>query len=141
LAVAVGALSLAWYLMKRKLKSTNPKVRKLAKYFFNWHTWAGWIAFAIILAHGVYFVLTEFGEDDTITGIIAFAFMVSLIIVGLFLQAKRSKTKRMTHFVLAIVWCVATVIHAEDAIPLLLVVLGGSFALVWLLEKRGNEGG
>ncbi len=135
-AIALGGLSLAWVLMKRKMASKVPLVRKISKWFYKWHAYAAWGAFVLVIAHGIFFVLTEFLEDDTITGILAFAILVAIIIYGLMLTRRRKPKTRKTHLILAFSWVVITFIHAGDTLPIILAVVAGSWLLVWYIERR-----
>lgn len=136
LAVISGALSLSWYLMKRKRVSKIPPVRKTANLFYRLHTYTGWVALALVIAHGAYFLVVEKFEDDTISGLLAFGLLLTLAIYGILLNRHRLPRYRRVHFILALVWVVATVIHAGDAIPLLVVVVGLSYGYLWWLERK-----
>ncbi len=136
LAVVLGALSLSWYLMKRKRVSKTMQVRKVANFFYRLHTYAGWSALVLVVAHGAYFVVYEWLDDETITGLLAFVTLVALAVYGVLLSRHRLPKNRRVHFALAVGWVVLTIIHAGDAIPLLLVVVGASYGLIWMLERR-----
>jgi hypothetical protein len=136
LAIVLGALSLSWYLMKRKRVSKIMPVRKTANVFYRLHTYAGWSALVLVVAHGVYFFVYEWLDGDTISGLFAFVTFVALAVYGVLLSRRRLPKNRRIHFVLALVWVVLTIIHAGDAIPLLIVVVGASYGLIWFLERR-----
>jgi hypothetical protein len=136
LAVVLGALSLSWYLMKRKRVSKNMQVRKVANVFYRLHTYTGWGALVLVIAHGVYFVVYNWLEDDTITGLLAFILLTALGIYGVLLSRRRVPRYRRIHFGLALLWLILTVVHADDAIPLLVIVVGSSYGLIFWLERR-----
>lgn len=138
LAVVSGALSLSWYLMKRKRASKIKPVRKVAHLFYRYHLYAGFGALVLVLVHGAFFLVYERLEDDTVTGLIAFLLLVALAIYGLIVNRTRLANHRKAHFALAVVWAMATVIHAGDAIPLFLFVTGASYGLLWWLERRSE---
>lgn len=139
LAMIFGAISFTWFLMKKKLASKVVHVRKFAKWFYQAHIYTGWLAFGLVAAHGTYFALTKWEEDDVITGLIAAGILVVLVVMGIVLKSRRDAKVRKAHFVLAIVWLIAAMIHTTDTIPMILLVLGGSWGIIWLFERRERQ--
>jgi hypothetical protein len=136
LAVFLGALSLSWYVMKRKRVSKIKSVRKFSNLFYLLHKITGWNALLLIVTHGAYFLWNEWPEIETLTGLLAFTALVTLIIYGMKLQRRLLAQTRRIHFILAFIWVGVTIIHATDAIPLLILVVGSSYLLIWLLERK-----
>jgi len=62
--------------------------------------------------------------------------LAAVAIYGLLLSRRRLPRDRRIHFVLSLLWAVLTVIHAIDAIPFLVVVIGLSYGLIWWIERR-----
>jgi hypothetical protein len=136
LAVVMGALSLSWYFMKRKRVSKIKSVRRLSNLFYSLHNFTGWGALFFIIAHGTYFLWNEWPEIETLTGLLAFTTLITLIIYGVKLDRQLKPRTRRIHFILAFIWVGVTIIHATDAIPLLILVVGSSYLLIWLLERK-----
>jgi hypothetical protein len=139
LSVILGAFSLSWVMMKRKRVSKVIPVRKMANLFYRLHRYTGWTAFVLIVAHGAYYIIFEWFKDEMITGLLAFVTLVALVGYGILLSRRRLPHDRRVHFGVAIFWVVMTVIHALDAIPLLLFVIGLSYGLIWWFERRSLQ--
>jgi hypothetical protein len=136
LGVILGALSLSWLAMKRKRVSKIPRVRKIAQLYDQIHQITGWSALGLVMVHGAYFSIFKWLEINTITGMLTLLMLAAVAIYGLLLSRRRLPRDRRIHFVLSLLWAVLTVIHAIDAIPFLVVVIGLSYGLIWWIERR-----
>jgi hypothetical protein len=136
LAVIMGALSMSWYFVKRKRVSKIDSVRKFANFLYSLHKVTGFGALFLIIAHGTYFFWNEWPELETITGLLAFVMLITLVIYGIRLNRQLLPRTRRIHYILALIWIVVTIIHATDAIPLLVVVIGLSYGYIWLIERK-----
>jgi hypothetical protein len=136
LGVMLGALSLSWFMMKRKRVSNVMSVRKTANLFYRMHKATGWSALVLVVIHGAYFIFFKWLETDTITGLLALMMLIMVTIYGVLLSRRRLPRARCIHFGLSLIWVLLTIIHAVDAIPFLLVVIGLSYGFIWWLERR-----
>jgi hypothetical protein len=135
-AVVLGAISFSWFAVKRHASSPFTAIRTWSRRLYRWHVPVAYGAFGLVLVHGAYFILQKWGDEGTISGLIAVGFLLALMDFGLLLRKKRTAWKRKLHFILALFWLAVTSFHAPDAIPLFLVVIGGSVGWVYWVKYR-----
>ncbi len=83
---------------------------KLTRFFFRYHRFFGYATIGSILIH---FLLVFFTEGIKISGIIAALFMLAQVLLGLYGQYKKPRTKSWlwSHRILAIGIFIAIIIH------------------------------
>jgi hypothetical protein len=135
-AVLAGALSFSWYLFKKKLKSPFQVIKTAAKKAHSVHTYVGWIALALVAVHGGYYLITDFKNENILTGAAAFLLLLCLAGYGYILKRKKKKTVRSAHFILSIMWIAAILIHGGGFVVACGIGMAVLFVGVTWLERR-----
>ncbi|MDP4172078.1 MAG: hypothetical protein Q8906_15820 [Bacillota bacterium] len=137
--IICGAINYSWFYLKRRMKSPLTWVKKTGKYFYKVHTYVGWIALGLTAVHGTYYLLKDFKNPATFTGLAAFVLLLALALYGLFVNRSRVKSIRKIHFLLTNVWLILLLIHAGGhfILPAAITLLSwGSIALMERMAKQ-----
>ncbi|EFM11163.1 conserved hypothetical protein [Paenibacillus curdlanolyticus YK9] len=138
-ALYLGAGAFSWFWFKRKLKSPSPLVRKAGKLLYAAHKLLGWLTFAAIAVHGVYFLMTKLHDDKIYTGLAAFAILLALIGYGYLINKIRHKQMRLIHRLLGISWVPALLLHAGGSVIAATAACLAVGGLVWVLERSAGQ--
>lgn len=110
-SILFGGLSFSWFLLKKKLKSPLKLVKTAAKKLYSFHTTFGFIGLILVVVHGGYFLITDFSNRNTFTGLAAFLILACLAAYGYIFKRSKNKVLKKVHYYLSYVWIVAILIH------------------------------
>ncbi|WML55212.1 hypothetical protein RCG17_11835 [Neobacillus sp. PS3-12] len=110
-SILFGGLSFSWFLLKKKLKSPLKLVKIAAKKSYSFHTTFGFIGLILVIIHGGYYLITDFSNRNTFTGIAAFLILACLAAYGYIFKRSKNKVLKKVHYYLSYVWIVAILIH------------------------------
>lgn len=140
IAVICGAVSFSWLRFKKKLTSSSIPVKKLGKLLYNVHKFVGWTALALVVVHGVYYLITKLQDDKIYTGLASFLILLALAGYGWMIKKARNPLMRKVHLFLSIVWIPALLLHAGGTMIMTVAVTIAAWILVWLLERFTRSG-
>jgi hypothetical protein len=139
IALVCGAISFSWLRFKNKLTSPSQPIKRLAKLLYKVHTYTGWIACLLILAHGTYFMITKFQDNKIYTGLAAFLILAALAVYGWLIKRVRNKDMRRIHFLLSNLWLVVLLLHAGGSFIMTVAVTLLFWAIIWFMELRSKR--
>lgn len=138
-AIICGAISYSWFYLKRKMKSPSNLIKKLGKLLYKVHTYVAWAALILVVAHGTYYIIKDFNNPATLTGISAFIILLTLAMYGWFIKRIRNKFMRTIHFLLSHVWLVLLVIHAGGHFILPAAITLMIWGIIWLFDLSARK--
>ncbi|MCM2533133.1 hypothetical protein NDK43_12920 [Neobacillus pocheonensis] len=135
-AILLGALSFSWFLLKKNLKSSSKLIKTIVKKSYSFHTVFGFVGLILVVIHGGYYLITDFSNHNTLTGIAAFLIMACLAGYGYYFKKSKNKLLKKVHYYLSFVWIIAIFIHGGGFVittgaGLLLIVF-----LISYIEKK-----
>jgi hypothetical protein len=139
IAIVFGAVSFFWLRFKKKLGSPNNLVKKLGKIVYSAHTYAGWAALILVVAHSVYFLITDFSSNETFSGLAAFFPLLGLGVYGYLLKRYPNRFMRAAHMGLSLLWIPALLIHGGGIAVLTTIITAVAFVAVWWLDKQARQ--
>ncbi|HJV46096.1 MAG TPA: hypothetical protein VJ824_10280 [Bacillota bacterium] len=137
-AIACGAISFYWLLFKKKLTSSSMVIKKFAKKIYKAHTYVGWAAFVLTVAHGAYFLL-DFDHPKYLTGLAAFLLLLAIATYGWLIKRFNNKYMRTSHLILSSLWIVALLIHAGGFMILVTAITLLTWAALKVVDLRGKQ--
>lgn len=136
IAILLGALSFSWFLLKKKLKSSAKFIKTLAKKSYSFHTVFGFSGLILVAIHGGYYLITDFSNHNTLTGIAAFLIMACLGAYGYYFKRSKNKVLKKIHYVLSYVWIIAILIHGGGFVIATAAGLLFLFFLLPYIERK-----
>ncbi|MEI7027540.1 hypothetical protein [Paenibacillus sp. y28] len=136
ISVFLAAGSFWWIWFKKQRKSPSSFIRGMGKLLHRLHEPLGWLALLLVVFHGGYYLITDFQNRDTYSGIAAFLILLAIGGYGFFIQNIRNQWMRVIHRTLSIAWVPALIIHAGGSafMATLLTLMVG--VLVWVFGKK-----
>lgn len=138
IAVFSAAASYAWVTLKNKRRSASMIVRRGVKLFYAVHTYTGYLALLLIAIHGVYFLIQGTKQDSILTGLAAFALLLTTGIYGFLIKRVRNKYMRTVHLGLGSAFLAAGLVHAGGSAILAVLCVIGLWVLVRILERTAS---
>lgn len=135
-AVFFGAVSFSWFWFKKKRKSPSIWVRRTGKLLHTVHKLLGWMTLIIIVAHGIYFLITKQEDNSIYTGLAGFVILLMIIGYGFFINKIRNKWMRTVHRSLVLLWVPVLLLHAGGSAITAVIASFAVWVLVWILERK-----
>lgn len=139
LSINLGACCFFWFILKKKLTSPSQMIKKAAKGFFKVHTFVGWTALGFGIVHGVYYLVTDFSNSRTFTGIAAILILLVLGVYGLFIRRVRNKYTRKAHFLLSSLWIPILMVHAGGSVFAMVIVGLLIWGILWFVDSSSKK--
>jgi FtsH-binding integral membrane protein len=134
-SIVSGAVCFYWFVLKKKLKSFSQTIKKVGRKVFSVHTYFGWVALLLGTVHGVYYLLTDFDNRRTMTGIVATIILLVLSLYGFFIKRVKNKYIRKIHLILSFLWIPILLVHGGGITMMMVFLTLISLGLIWMIEK------
>jgi len=105
------AFSSLWYGVKQ-IKKKSRLFRNISRRIYQYHHWGGYIAVALVIVHGTFFLLNDIEDNNVKTGISAFILLITLALYGLWLRTAPQPILRIYHRILGLLAAIIIAIHA-----------------------------
>lgn len=135
-SILFGGLSFSWFLLKKKLKSPLKIVKIAAKKSYSFHTTFGFIGLILVVIHGGYYLITDFSNRNTLTGIAAFLILACLAAYGYIFKRSKNKVLKKVHYYLSYVWILAILIHGGGLVIATGVGLVALYFIITYVERK-----
>lgn len=139
IAILLGALSYSWFLLKKKLKSPSKGIKTLAKKSYRFHTVFGFVGLILVVIHGGYYLITDFSNRNTLTGIAAVLIMACLAAYGYIFKRSKNQVLKKVHFYLSHIWIIAILIHGGGFVIATAVGLLFLYFVMSYMERKPRK--
>lgn len=134
IAIICGAVSYSWLRFKKTIKSSSQLLKTLGKKIYAAHAFLGWIALILVAIHGGYYLITDFHNQKTETGLAAFLILLTLAIYGWLYKREHNKLMRNMHFLLSNVWFIVLLLHAGGFFIMVAGIMLLLWAIIWIIQ-------
>ncbi len=135
ISIILATISFGWFVLKKKIGSRSKAIKTAVKTLYSVHVWVGWFVIIAGIIHGLYFILTDFSNRSTWTGIAATILMLGLLVYGFFIRRIKNKFLKVFHRWLSFAWVPALFLHGGGIVIQMVAVTAGCVGAVWLWER------
>lgn len=135
ISIILATISFGWFVLKKKIGSRSKAIKTAVKTLYSVHVWMGWLVIIAGIIHGLYFILTDFSNRSTWTGIAATILMLGLLVYGFYIRRIKNKFLKVFHRWLSFAWVPVLFLHGGGIVIQMVAVTVGCVGAVWLWER------